>query len=192
MAGNPRVPQAELTGIRGALIKLVARKMTGDVPDAIGVLWHHPKMLRFGFALNRKVERWHACDPNLKSFAHMAVASLIGCSFCLDFGYFRAHNEGLDMTKARDVPRWRESTVFTALERDVLAYAEAMSQTPPAVTDELSARLLDQLGAPGLVELTAVISLANFTARNNVALGIGSAGFAEKCELQPLAVRSTP
>ena len=28
------------------------------------------------------------------------------------------------------MPRWRESDVFTPLERDVLEYAEAMSVTP--------------------------------------------------------------
>ena len=91
----------------------------------------------------------------------MAAAALVGCSFCLDFGYFQAHNEGLDEAKAREVPRWRESDVFTPLERDVMEYAEAMSQTPPTVTDELSARLLDQLGAPALVELTAMVAIAN-------------------------------
>ncbi len=37
----------------------------------------------------------------------------------------------------------------------MLEYAEAMSQTPPAVTDELSARLLDALGPAALIELTA-------------------------------------
>ena len=57
------------------------------------------------------------------------------------------------------MPRWRESDVFTPLERDVMEYAEAMSQTPPTVTDELSARLLEALGAPALVELTAFIAL---------------------------------
>ena len=95
----------------------------------------------------------------------MAVASLVGCTFCLDLGYFQAHNEGLDEAKAREVPRWRESDVFTPLERDVMEYAEAMSQTPPTVTDELSAGLLEQLGAPALVELTAFIALANLYAR---------------------------
>ena len=62
----------------------------------------------------------------------MAVASLVGCTWCLDFDYFQAHNENLDLEKAREVPRWRESDVFTPLERDVMAYAEAMSQTPPS------------------------------------------------------------
>ena len=37
-----------------------------------------------------------------------------------------------------------------------MEYAEAMSQTPPTVTDGLAARLLEQLGA-ALVELTAVM-----------------------------------
>lgn len=46
-----------------------------------------------------------------------------------------------------------------------MEYAEAMSQTSPTVTDELSARLLDQLGAPALVELSAYIALANVYTR---------------------------
>ena len=92
------------------------------------------------------------------------------------------------MAKAREVPRWRESDVFTPLERDVMEYAEAMTQTPPTVTDELSARLLDRLGAPALVELTAFIALANLYTRTNVALGIESQGFSAACGLQPLAV----
>jgi hypothetical protein len=55
---------------------------------------------------------------------------LVGCSFCLDFGDFQAHNQGLDVNKAREVPRWRESDVFTSLERDVMEYAEAMTPDP--------------------------------------------------------------
>ena len=73
----------------------------------------------------------------------MAAAGAIGCSFCLDLHYFMAHDRGLDEAKAREVPRWRESAVFTPLERGVMEYAEAMCQTPPTVTDEMSAELLD-------------------------------------------------
>lgn len=94
------------------------------------------------------------------------------------------------MTKAREVPRWRESDVFTSLERDVMEYAEAMTQTPPTVTDELSARLLKALGPAALVELTTVIGLANLMARANTAFGIESQGFSAACALKPLAVAS--
>ncbi|NJP34616.1 carboxymuconolactone decarboxylase family protein [Micromonospora thermarum] len=187
MAGNTRVPPTEITGVYGAVLKRFARKMLGDVPEALGVMWHHKPVLKAGFDTGRKAARWKECDQDLKSYAHMAAASLIGCSFCLDYGYFQAHNEGLDLAKAREVPRWRESQVFTPLERDVLEYAEAMSQTPPTVTDELAARLLAQLGAPALVELSAWIGLANQMARTNVALGIEAHGFAAACGLAPLA-----
>ena len=39
-----------------------------------------------------------------------------------------------------------------------MGYAEAMTNTPPTVTDELSARLLDRLGPAAMVELTAFIA----------------------------------
>jgi alkylhydroperoxidase family enzyme len=182
-----RIPTTEITGVRGALVKRVTKKMLGQVPEPLGVYWHNPKVLRGYLAVSGRAQKWDACDPSLKSFAHMAVASLVGCSWCLDFGYFQAHNENLDVEKAREVPRWRESAVFTPLERDVMAYAEAMSQTPPTVTDELSGRLLEELGASAMVELTAFIALANVYARSNVAFGIESDGFAKACGLKPLA-----
>jgi alkylhydroperoxidase family enzyme len=190
MASNTRIPKAELTGPYGAIVKLMSRRMLGDVAEPVEVAWHNKKVLSFSFGVGRKAHKWDQCDANLKSFAHMAVASLVGCSFCLDLGYFQAHNEGLDLAKAREVPRWRDSDVFTPLERDVMEYAEAMSQTPPTVTDELSARLLDQLGPPALVELTAYVALANMYTRTNTAFGIESQGFSAACDLKPLAVAS--
>jgi alkylhydroperoxidase family enzyme len=191
MTSNTRIPKAELTGVYGALIKRMSRKMLGDVAEPAEVAWHNRKVLNFSFTVGRKAQKWDQCDGNLKSFAHMAVSSLVGCSFCLDLGYFMAHNEGLDVVRAREVPRWRESSVFTPLERDAMEYAEAMSQTPPTVTDELSARLLAALGPAAMVELTAYIAVANFVTRFNNACGIESQGFAAACGLQPLAVAST-
>jgi alkylhydroperoxidase family enzyme len=188
---NTRVPKAEITGFYGTVLKKMSKKMVGEVPDALGVMWHNRPVLNVSMRLGRKASKWNKCDKDLKTYAHMAVASLIGCSFCLDLGYFQAHNEGLDEAKAREVPRWRESDVFTPLERDVMDYAEAMSQTPPTVTDELSARLLEQLGAPGMVELTAFVALSNQMARTNVSLGIKAQGFSAACGLAPLAQPSS-
>ena len=187
MTGSTRVPPAEITGLYGAVLKRSTRRMFGDVPEALGVMWHNRPVLNAGFAAARKAQKWNECDQDLKSYAHMAAVGFVGCSFCLDLGYFQAHNDGLDVVKAREVPRWRESDVFTPLERDVMEYAEAMSQTPLTVTDELSARLLEQLGAPALVELTAWIAMANQAARGNIALGIEAQGFAASCGLAPLA-----
>lgn len=187
MAGTTRIPKAEVTGIYGALVKRMARKMLGGVPESLEVAWHHPKVRNFSLGLGRKIQKWDECDESLKSFSHMAVASLVGCSFCLDLGYFQAKVNGLDVAKAREVPRWRTSEVFTTLERDVMEYAEAMTQTPPTVTDELAARLLAALGPAALVELTTFVGLTNFMTRSNVACGVRPLGLAAACGLQPLA-----
>jgi alkylhydroperoxidase family enzyme len=190
MASSTRIPKAELAGIYGWLVKRMSRKMLGDVPEPVEVAWHNRKVLNASFAIGRRAQKWDACDENLKSLAHMAAVSLVGCSFCLDLGYFMAHNEGLDEAKAREVPRWHESTIFTPLERDVMEYAEAMTQTPPAVTDQMSARLLEQLGPAALVELTTAVALANLYSRTNSAFGIDSQGFSAACDLPPLAGHS--
>ena len=187
MTSNTRVPKAEITGVYGAVMKRFGERMFGQVPEPLEVMWHTRPVLRFYLGLGQKAKKWSECDGNLKSYAHMAVASLVGCTWCLDFGYFQAENEGLDVGKAREVPRWRESDAFTPLERDVMEYAEAMSQTPPTVTDQLSARLLEQLGAPAMVELTAWIALANLFTRTNSTLGIEAQGFSAACGLAPMA-----
>jgi alkylhydroperoxidase family enzyme len=190
MTSNTRVPKAEITGVYGAVMKRIGIRMFGAVPEPLEVMWHNRPVLRCYLGIGQKSQKWTTCDENLKSYAHMAVASQVGCTWCLDLGYFQAHNDGLDVGKAREVPRWRESDVFTPLERDVLEYAEAMTQTPPTVTDELSARLLEQLGAPAMVELTAAIALANLFTRTNATLGIQAQGFAAACGLAPMAQRS--
>ncbi|MGO4596101.1 carboxymuconolactone decarboxylase family protein [Terrabacter sp. 2RAF25] len=190
MTASTRIPAAEITGFKGAVVKRFAKKALGQVPSSLGVYWHNQKVLMGMTAVGGKVQKWDACDEQLKSFAHMAVASQVGCSWCLDFNYFEAHNKHLDLSKAHEIPRWRESDAFSALEREVLAYAEAMTETEPAVTDDMVASLRSQLGDAALVELTAVIAFANFTTRANVALGIESDGFATACGLKPLPARS--
>ena len=179
-----RVPKAELPAeIRDRMIE-----QFGAVAEPVEVTWHNPSVAQAALEFGAKVAAWNAADDSLKTFAHMAVAAQVGCSWCLDINYFQAQNQHLDLVKASQVPRWRESDVFTLLERDVLEYAEAMTNTPPTVTDELSARLLEQLGPAALVELTACIGFANLTTRSNTALGITSQGFSDACEI-PLAGR---
>ena len=182
----PRLPKTELTGISGTMMKWLARKRLGVVPEPLEVCWHNRKVLKANMGYGHKASKWDAVDQNLKSFAHMAVAAQVGCSWCLDLGYFQAQDEGLDMGKASQVPCWRDSDAFTPLERDVLEYAEAMSNTPTTVSDELAARLLDRLGPAAMLELTAFVGFSNFAARQNTALGIESQGFSSECEI-PLA-----
>jgi AhpD family alkylhydroperoxidase len=190
MTTTTRIPATELTGIYGALVKTISRRMLGQVPDGAGVMWHYPAIFKDMMRFGRRTESWNRLDPGLASLAAMAAAATIGCSFCLDLHYFMTHHKGLDETKARAVPLWRESSAFTPLERQVMAYAEAMCTTPLTVTDDMAATLLDELGASALLELTARVATMNMTARANVALGIRSQEFSAACGLPPLATPS--
>jgi alkylhydroperoxidase family enzyme len=179
-----RISKAEIPSeLRESMIKRF-----GAVAEPVEVTWHNPSVAQAALEFGARSATWDAADESLKTFAHMAVAAQVGCSWCLDINYFAAQCHNLDLAKASQVPRWRESDAFTPLERDVLEYAEAMTNTPPTVTDELSARLLDRLGPAALVELTVCIAFANLSTRSNIALGISSQGFSDACEI-PLAAR---
>lgn len=189
MPSTFRIPKAPITGLYGRLMSIYARRTFGEIPDNAYVYFHHKPVLKAVLGFEGKVAKWDALDPTLKSYAQLASAAVIGCSWCLDFGYYLAHHDGLDLAKVREVPRWRESDVFSPLEREVLAYAEAMSTTPPTVTDEMTASLLEQLGTPAVVELTQMVALENMRSRFNSAAGLQAQGYSDVCEL-PLAVPS--
>jgi alkylhydroperoxidase family enzyme len=184
----PRVPKAEVPAeLRDSMLRQL-----GAVPEPDEVTYHNPTVAASVRQFAAGAGTWDTVEASLKTFAHLAVAARIGCSWCLDVNYFLAHERDLDLAKASQVPCWRESDVFTPLERDVLAYAEAMTTTPTTVTDELYARLLDRLGPAALVELTVVIGFANLAARVNTAHGITSQGYADACEIPLAGPRVSP
>ena len=57
MNASTRVPAAEITGFTGGLMKMASRKMIGQVPDSLGVLWHHRRVLQDLMGIGRKSER---------------------------------------------------------------------------------------------------------------------------------------
>jgi AhpD family alkylhydroperoxidase len=186
MPSKFRVPKAQITGLYGKLITAYARRTYGEVPDNLYVLWHNRPALKAVFKMEQAFAKADALDPHLKMYAQIASAGTIGCTWCLDFGYYLAHTEGMDEAKVREVPRWRETDVFDATERAVLEYAEAMSTTPLGVTDEMVARLNTLLGHAAVVELTMMVAIENERSRFNAAMGLESQGYSDVCEL-PLA-----
>ena len=190
MPSTFRIPKATITGLYGRVLSAYARRTYGQIPDGVHVYWHHRPVLKAVLGFEQKVAKWDRLDAHLKSYAQIASAGVIGCSWCLDFGYFKARDNGLDLAKVREVPRWRESDVFDDTELAVLEYAEAMSTTPLTVTDEMVARLVERLGVEAVVELTQMVALENMRSRFNSAAGLQSQGYSDVCEL-PLAMVST-
>jgi alkylhydroperoxidase family enzyme len=74
---------------------------------------------------------------------------------------------------------YRTDFDFSELERLVLEYADAITETPVAVPDALFARLREKFDEAQLVELTSAIAWEGYRARFCHALGIESEGFSE-------------
>lgn len=169
----------------------IARRRYGVTLDPGAAIAHNMQVGRSYALFELQVQRWRSLGAGLKDLAVMAAAARIGCAWCLDFGYWEATmNHDVPPEKIRAVPAWRDSHVFTDLERLVLEYAEAMTDTPPAVTDEMVQRLGRYLDEAQLVELTAIIAVENLRSRINSALGLTAQGFRERCELP--AAEATP
>ncbi|MFD0419058.1 carboxymuconolactone decarboxylase family protein [Streptomyces sp. NPDC127108] len=161
-----------------------SKRAYGKVLDPGKAMAHNSRVLWSYLRFEQSVAKYDKLDAGLKALAEMASAASIGCSWCMDFGHWESQRRGLDPRKLRDVPLWRESDVYTPLERDVMAYAEAMTANAPEVDDELAARLLGSLGEAAFVELTMMVAVENMRSRFNSAMGLTSQGFKEFCDLR--------
>jgi AhpD family alkylhydroperoxidase len=181
---TPRVP-LQHSGTLARLMGWYARRSYGQELQPMQALLHHRRVTLAVARFEMRIARWDRLDPDLKELACLAAASQIGCSWCVDFGQHLAHTRGMAPQKLAEVVRWRDSEAFTPVERRVLEYAEAMTATPPTVTDEMVATLRADLDDAQLVELTEMISVENLRSRTNAALGLTSQGFAAHCGLPP-------
>jgi AhpD family alkylhydroperoxidase len=172
------------------LTEWYSRRRWGAVADPAAAMGHNTRVLLTNARFEMSLDKWNRLDPTLKHLAEMAASVTIGCSWCVDFGYWIAASKGTDPVKLENVPRWRESDVYTDLERRVLEYTEAATATPPAVTDEMVESLRRDLGDAALVELTMMIAVENQRSRFNSALGLSSQGFKDRCEVPVTQLRS--
>ena len=75
------------------------------------------------------------------------------------------------------LPNYRNSELFSELEKLVLEYADAMTQTPVEVPEALFAKLRAKFTDARLVELTATLAWENYRARFDHAFGVEAEGF---------------
>ena len=175
---------------RGVFLRIAewySRRKYGKVMDPLRAMGHNPRVLRAGAAYEARIARWRDLDPGLKHLAEMVSAARIGCSWCMDFGYWLADDLGMPMEKIQYVPAWREHRErFSELELLVMEFAESMTETEPTVTDEQTEALIARLGRKAFVELTAIVAVENHRSRINAALGLVGQGFSDQCAVRPV------
>ncbi len=100
----------------------------------------------------------------------------------MDINSSRGMSHGAGVEKLQAVEKFRASLLFTPAERAALAFAEAVTATPTAVTDAVFEPLRDHFTVPQIVELAVTIATEHFRAKFNTALGIPAQGL---CLLPP-------
>jgi alkylhydroperoxidase family enzyme len=171
-------------GLLARLAFIYGRRRFGCDIDPVRAAAHHGGVVLAAGLLETAVGwRWGRLDRHLALLAQQAAAGAVGCSWCVDFSYWEALQQGQDPAKVRDVSTWRNSTAYTTVERAVVEYAEAASATPAAVTEELMAHLHEHLHDDQIVELAAWVALENYRSRFNAGLGLRSQGFSDDCRV---------
>ncbi|MEL4016142.1 carboxymuconolactone decarboxylase family protein [Dryocola clanedunensis] len=115
-------------------------------------------------------------DAVTRSLVMTRVSQRCCCEFCIDANSLRLAERSGSMDKVLAVANWPQETLFSERERAALAYADAMTATPPAVGDELKATLKTHFDDKAITELTALIAFQNLSARFNAALDIPAQG----------------
>lgn len=165
----------------GPLVRLAyrfARRRYGQVPEPAMASAHHRGLLVAGAVHEMMVERAARRLPaELRDLVMHRVATVVGCSWCVDFGTMLALRSGFSVQRHRELADYRTSEAFTPAEKLALEYADAMTAQPMTVDDALVARLREVFDDAQLVELSYLVALENSRARMNAALGLTAQGY---------------
>ena len=164
----------------------VVKRRYGQVPEPFAVAAHHRRLLTASAVHEAMIERASRTLPaSVRELAVFWTARKIGCSWCVDFGSMLQRLDGLDVERLKQIDDYATSASFTDDERAAIAYADAMTTDPHAVTDRQVADLHARFGDAGVIELTYQIGVENMRARMNTALGITEQGFnsADSCRV---------
>ncbi len=172
----------EPKGVVPRLARRYTHRRFGQMVEPTAAAAHHSGVLVAMGSLETAVQLgWKKLDPTLRWLALQVTSTRIGCSWCIDFGYYEGMHDGIDPAKVRAVTEWRESDLFDERERAVLEYAETATGCPAEVSDELATRVRVHLSDAEFVELAAWVALENFRSRFNAGLGLRSQGFSDSC-----------
>lgn len=97
----------------------------------------------------------------------------------MDIGSAVGGRQGITPQQLQDLGDFEASAAFSEVERLVLRYTIAMTQTPVEVPDDLFAALQAHFDSREMVELTSAIAWENYRARFDHAFGIEAEGFSE-------------
>lgn len=153
------------------------KKKYGTLLEPVSIAAHNPDIFRAYMSYEGAFRAASRVDIKLKELAFLRVATLLGCPFCMDFGSAEGRRVGITEAQIKELPRYRESSAFSAAEKMVLDLATTMTANPAQVSESLFSELQRMFDAAQIVEITAAIAWENYRSRFNRALGMKAHGF---------------
>lgn len=123
--------------------------------------------------------------PQLRSLLMTRVSQLCHCAFCIEANSLRLAERSGALDKVQAVSDWPDSDLFSEQERAALAYAEAVTTTPPRVDEAIKTALKRHFTDEVITEMTALIAFQNLSARFNAALDIPAQGLCATFKGEP-------
>ena len=179
-----------LTRIPSSLKPLVAtqKKHYGDVLHPTRWWGRMPFLFWLVALFVGFLERRNArLTPVLRSLLMTRVSQLCHCAFCIDANSLRLAERAGALDKVQAVSQWRDAALFNEQERAALAYAEAVTATPPQVDEALKRDLKRLFTDETITEMTALVAFQNLSARFNAALDIPAQGLCDTLKGKPHA-----
>ncbi|WP_279152701.1 carboxymuconolactone decarboxylase family protein [Photobacterium iliopiscarium] len=142
--------------------------------------------LFFGY-LDRKKS---PIDAVMRSLVCVRVSQLNNCAFCVDANGMKLAERCHSLEKIKALAHWQTSEHFSEQEQAVLTYTEAMTLNDQQVSDEMLATLTTWYSSDDIIELTALVSFQNLSAKFNTALDVPAQGFCS-LPIQPQTQQNT-
>ncbi|MGH6696954.1 carboxymuconolactone decarboxylase family protein [Sphingopyxis sp.] len=128
-----------------------------------------PDIMQSLLAIEKKLSG-SGMDRNLVELVRLRSSQLNGCTYCVDMHAREASQHGEMMQRINLVSVWRESSLFSDLERAVLAWTESLTRNPGQQgTDDAFDELATHLSPGEIVNLTLIIGMINLWNRLGVA-----------------------
>jgi AhpD family alkylhydroperoxidase len=100
-------------------------------------------------------------EAGLRELVKIRASQLNGCVFCIDMHVHEALALGEAADRIHQLPAWRESELYTEAERAALAYTEAATRQPDAVSDEVWAAVTAAFEPQQAAYLVAQVAMIN-------------------------------
>ncbi|WP_253384849.1 carboxymuconolactone decarboxylase family protein [unidentified bacterial endosymbiont] len=121
----------------------------------------------------------------LRALLMTRVSQLCHCAFCIDANSLRLAERSGTLDKVQAVGNWQHSVLFSEQERAALAFAEAVTATPPQLTEGIRTEVKRHFSDETISEMTALIAFQNLSARFNAALDIPAQGLCATFKEKP-------